>query len=287
MLKNILLGYYGGKAGPVGTWITGQLPAHKIYVEPFGGMAGVLMQKRPSAVEVYNDLSHELVNLFRVVREQPDALRAALALTPHARQEYADARRLRKLAGLDAVELARLTYVVLAQSRDASLCGKGYSHGGAAYGGAVADTFRNGQARIPAVCARLQNVQIECRDALDLLRQWDGPDTLFYLDPPYTLAQRTAMQGYVHEMSTARHAELLDTITQLRGKVLLSGYLNPAYVARLERPAGRWVRRDFDTVAHSSAARNKRTGGRRVESLWLNPAAAAATPALFCDLTPC
>lgn len=275
-----LTGYYGGKAGPCGAWIAAQLPAHRVYVEPFGGMAGVLMQKQPSLVEVYNDLAGELVNLFRVVRERPADLVAALELTPYARAEYGNCRAARRLPA-DEVERARQTYVILTQSRDNSLLGKGFSHGGAAYTGSVADTFRAGLTRIPAVCERLRGVVIENRCALDLLRQWDGPDTLFYLDPPYTLAQRTAKAGYVHEMDDEAHTALLDRLPGLKAAVLLSGYRNPLYTARLE--ATGWLRRDFATVAHSSARRpgKRSNGAARVESLWLNPQAAAATPTLF------
>lgn len=274
-----LLGYYGGKQGPVGAWIAQQLPPHRCYVEPFGGMGGVLMQKRPSPVEVYNELAHELVNLFRVVRDQPDQLREVLALTPYSREEYTRARRGRKTEA-DPLELARQTYVVRSQSRDNSLLGKGFSHGGAAYPGAVADAFVNGQARIPAVCERLRQVQLENRCALDMLRQWDSPQTLFYLDPPYVHGERTAKAGYAHEMNDAQHLALLASARQLHGLVLLSGYRNELYHAELETCG--WLRRDFATVAHSSASRQKRTGtAGRVESLWLNPAAARATASLF------
>ncbi len=85
-----LLGYYGGKAGPVGGWIASQafVIPHTIRVEPFGGMFSVSMQLPPAKVEVYNDLSGELVNLFRMVRERPNDLREQLLATPYAREEF-------------------------------------------------------------------------------------------------------------------------------------------------------------------------------------------------------
>ncbi|UOQ53080.1 DNA adenine methylase [Hymenobacter cellulosivorans] len=275
-----LLGYYGGKAGPVGAWITSQLPPHDIYVEPFGGMCGILMQKRPSRVEVYNDLSGDLVNLFRVVREQPEALREALALTPYARKEHAAAVRNWQPERVDHIERARRTYTHLAQSRDGALVSKSFSFGGAAYKGSVADTFVNGQCRIPEVCGRLRTVLLECCDWQSICRQHDGPDTLFYLDPPYVRSTRTANDGYAHEMTDAQHQELIGWCLRATGSILLSGYDSDLYEPLL---AAGWHRRRMKVASHASAARQRKSGNAgRTECLWLNARAAAATPTLFC-----
>lgn len=279
-----LLGYYGGKAGPLGAWIAGQLPAHEIYVEPFGGMGGVLMRKRPSRVEVYNDLAGDLVNLFRVVREQPEALREALALTPYARREHAACVRNWQPERVDQVERARRTYTHLAQSRDGALVSKSFSFGGAAYKGSVADTFVNGQCRIPEVCGRLRTVLLENADWQAICRQHDGPSTLFYLDPPYVRSTRTANDGYAHEMTDAQHHELIAWCLRAEGCILLSGYDSELYAPLL---AAGWHRRRLKVSNHASASRQRKAGSAgRTECLWLNPLAAAATPTLFCTPAP-
>ncbi len=58
--------WFGGKGNMVAK-ILPLFPPHRIYVEPFGGGASLLMAKAPAPVEVYNDLDSGLVNLFRVL----------------------------------------------------------------------------------------------------------------------------------------------------------------------------------------------------------------------------
>jgi DNA adenine methylase len=278
-----LLGYYGGKAGPAGGWITAQLPPHQIYVEPFGGMCGVLMQKRPSAVEVYNDQEKALHNLLTVVRDQPEALRASLILTPYSRTEFLRCAKMVNQEGISAVEWARRAYVVLAMSRNGSLGNTSFSFGGAKYKGSVADAFVNGQERIPAVAERLRRVNLECGSWERVCEQWDSTQTLIYLDPPYTLDSRSSRGNYSQELKAGDHLAILAWCRQAKSAIILSGYRNEVYRKELEKQAG-WVRRDFLTVAHTSAQRDKASQASRVESIWLNERAAAATPSLFCHV---
>lgn len=81
--------YPGGKA-KISSWVISFFPGHKIYVESFGGAAGVLLNKEPSPLEVYNDLNSNLVTFFRVLRDKEKAaeLIRRLRLTPYAREEY-------------------------------------------------------------------------------------------------------------------------------------------------------------------------------------------------------
>jgi DNA adenine methylase len=277
-----LLGYYGGKAGPVGAQIVAQLPPHDIYVEPFGGMAGVLMQKRACRVEVYNDKENALHNLLTVVRDHPDALRAVLALTPYSRTEFMRCAKTYHQEDISAIEWARRVYVILAMSRNGSLGNTSFSFGGAKYKGSVADAFVNGQERIPAVAERLRRVELECQDWARICEQWDGPNVLLYLDPPYEVGSRNSRGNYSQELGKGAHNLILEWCQQAKGAVVLSGYRSDLYRVELEEKAG-WVRRDFLTVAHTSAQRDKASRASRVESIWLNEKAAAATPTLFCQ----
>jgi DNA adenine methylase len=81
--------WFGGKGAMVAKLLP-LIPEHRIYVEPFGGGASMLVSKEPSAVEVYNDINSGLVNFFRVLRDsrQYGRLRRLAALTPYAREEF-------------------------------------------------------------------------------------------------------------------------------------------------------------------------------------------------------
>jgi len=91
-LKHPLIRYHGGKFR-IADWVISHFPVHKTYVEPFGGGASVLFTKEPSAIEIYNDLDNEVVNLFKVLREpeQRRSLEEKLYLTPFSRAEFYDA----------------------------------------------------------------------------------------------------------------------------------------------------------------------------------------------------
>lgn len=94
----------------------------------------------------------------------------------------------------------------------------------------------------------------------------DGPDTLVYADPPYVQDTRNMQRGnaaYRFDMDDADHVRLAETLRGLAGFVILSGYRCELYDGLY---AG-WQRRDRAT--HAAGARD------RVESLWLNPAAAS------------
>src|SRR5215469_9305490 len=113
--KLIAFGWYGGKYSHL-DWLLPLLPAARHYCEPFGGSAAVLINREPSPVETYNDLDGEVVNFFRVLREQRDELVEAIGLTPFSKREF-------ELAiggpreGISRVERARRFYIRARQVR--------------------------------------------------------------------------------------------------------------------------------------------------------------------------
>jgi len=116
---------------------------------------------------------------------------------------------------------------------------------------------------------RFQGVVIENRKAIEVIREYDGPDTLIYVDPPYMAATRFRRREYTHETTDADHNELLSVLRESRSAIVLSGYRTDAYDAALSG----WQSIEHDTITFR--------GARRVEVLWINPIAFEARRDLF------
>src|SRR5438046_1968538 len=113
--KLIAFGWYGGKFNHL-NWLLPLLPDCHHYCEPFAGSAAVLLNRAPSPVETLNDLDHEVVTFFRVLRDQKDQLIEAIGLTPFAREEFYRALTGRGEA-LSDLERARRFFVRARQVR--------------------------------------------------------------------------------------------------------------------------------------------------------------------------
>jgi len=188
----------------------------------------VLLNRRPAPVETYNDLDGEVANFFRVLRDEKEKLVEAIGLTPFSREEFF--RAVNGAPGLSALERARRFFVRARQTRTglaqtASLgrwanC-KNTSRAGMA--GAVSRWLGSVE-DLPEIALRLLRVQIENRPALEVIRLYDGKDTLFYCDPPYVHATRGDAKAYGYEMDDQGHRELAAALDGVAGKVALSGY---------------------------------------------------------------
>lgn len=268
-----VLRYHGGK-WRLAPWILSFFPAHRVYVEPFGGGASVLLRKPRSYAEVYNDLDGEVVNLFCVLRdpELSERLRAAIALTPFARAEF----DLSYEASPDAVESARRLLVL-------SHMGFGTAAMRATVDGRKQRTgFRGNTTRarttpagdwtglprvIAATCERLAGIVVENAPAERVIESHDAAATLFYVDPPYPHITRgdSSRWNYRHELTDDDHRRLAKQLHCARGSVVLSGYPCDLYDQELYPE---WER--HERPHHADGARD------RTEVVWLNPACSAA-----------
>lgn len=270
-IKRPVLRYHGGK-WRLAPWIVQHFPVHRIYVEPFGGGASVLLRKPRSHGEVYNDLNDDVVNLFRVLRndEQSARLIAQLELTPFARAEWQAAYDMTE----DPVERARRTVVRSYMGHGSAAVNPNHSTGfraNASRKGTVpARDWCNKSPALAATVDRLRGVTIECRPAEKVIAAHDSTETLFYVDPPYVLdtrssgASRGVRQRYQHDMTDQDHRLLADVLHAVKGMVVLSGYLCPLY----EELFGSWTRFEMNTYADGAIP--------KTEALWLNAAAVAA-----------
>jgi len=267
-----VLRYHGGK-WLLAPWIISHFPEHRIYVEPFGGAASVLMQKPRCYSEVYNERSGEVVNLFRVLRERGHELREALMTTPFARDEY----RCSFEPCTDELESARRLVVRSFQGFGSNSNRRevrsGFRNNANRSGTTPAHDWEHLPHCMDAMIDRLRGVVIENKDAMDLMQQMDRNDVLHYCDPPYphsTRMESSATKGYDHEMSDDDHRRMAKVLNALNGSVVLSGYPCVLYDEELFPHWHRLSRR-----ALADGARE------RTECLWLNPRAVDANRRLL------
>lgn len=268
--------YYGGKS-KLAERIATLLPEHTHYVEPFAGSLSVLLAKSPARLETVNDLDGDLMLFWRVLRDQPEDLARACALTPHSRAERDLARH--RPAGLAEVERARRVWVCLTQGRTGTLRNTGWrfdaaDHANVSMPGRLAGYV----ARLEAVATRLASVSLECRPALEVIAAYGGKRrTLLYVDPPY-LAEARNGHNYRHEMQTsAEHRALAKALHACTATVVLSGYASDLYDRDLYRD---WYRHELPAATSQGG-----TWHHRTEVLWSNrPLRATETDDVTADL---
>jgi DNA adenine methylase len=238
------------------------IPPHDVYVEVFGGAANLLFAKEPSKIEVYNDINSELVNFFRVLRddEKWQKLQEKLLLTPYAREEFNLA--LQQAEGLDEIERARRFFVCVQMS----FAGKGETFG---YSRIVSrpTAYFNKIAQFDYFHKRLKTVIIENSDFEEIIRRYDTPNTFFFCDPPY-IEHRAKSKALNLEMPLEDHERLVRTILQAKGKVLLLGFSHPIY-EKLEKQG--WQVKRFKVAINLTSPHQ--TGSKRHHQYryaWMN-----------------
>lgn len=231
--KTIAFGWYGGKFSHL-DWLLPLLPECHHYCEPFGGSAAVLLNRCPSPVETYNDLDNEVVNFFRVLREQKAAIIEAIGMTPFSREEFFYACTP-PASPISSLERARRFFVRARQVRTglaqtASLgrwanC-KNTSRKGMS---GVVSRWLGSVEALPEIAERFLRVQIENRPALEIIDLYDDSETLFYCDPPYVHDSRGDSKAYGYEMTDEQHRSFSNKLHKIRGRAAVSGYQGSLY----------------------------------------------------------
>lgn len=275
------LKWHGGKQY-LARRLVALMPRHMHYVEPYFGGGAVLLERDPNdkslwvsekadragVSEVVNDINQDLMNFWTVLRDDklfPKFQRLCQA-TPLGRSVY-DLGVDLSANGSSPVVRAWGFFVHCRQSRAGTFKGftsltrsrtrRGINGNASEWLSAVEG--------LPEVHARLLPVVMDCRDALKVIVGEDAPDTLFYLDPPYLHETRVSTDAYAHEMSRDDHGHLLDVLSKVRGKFMLSGYHSELYDEAAKR--NNWVRREFDLPNNAAGGDTKR---RMVECVWMN-----------------
>lgn len=217
--------YPGGKT-TIANWIIQHIPEHEVYVEPFGGSAGVLANKPESPLEVYNDTASLCVDFFRAVKHHPERLQHWVQTTPYSRElfdEYTE--RLQQDPPEDLVERAGMFWY----TQFVSFSGEGVLSSNTASFGTV--THTNGRSTttvdyckksadsIDKACDRFRSIEIEHLDYSTIFEKYDSPETVFYCDPPYV---DVGDDYYQTEDGGFNHERFVESLHDLDGKWLVS-----------------------------------------------------------------
>jgi DNA adenine methylase len=209
--------YLGGKR-LLSKTILGLLPDHRLYCEPFGGSGTILLEKPPSPAEVYNDLNGGLVNLFRIVKYHPREFLDTVRWHLRSREDFERFRDWPPQYLTDIHRAARLYYLLRACYGGKPPDAGSHFAGRVLVGERPFSIYRIEES-LYEIHRRLENVTIEHLPYDDCVRRYDGPQTLFYLDPPYFNHERDYGPDVFHPTDFASLAVLLSAIS---GSFLLS-----------------------------------------------------------------
>ena len=259
------INWYGGKYY-MAKDIISIFPKHNMYVEGFGGAGHILFRKERSNLEVYNDLHNGLYLIFKFLRENNKDFIHRLSLTPYSRQEFENSKSW--IYEEDEIERARKFYVRTMQgvATNGGWCyTKSVSRRGMCH--SVSRWLGNIEENLTGAIERLKEVQIENLDVIELIKKYDKEDTLFYLDPPYIVETRKQKKSYDHEMTNEQHEILVDTLLNVKGMVILSGYDHPMYDKLIDN---RWNKIMLGEYAKGSQKNNDGKLGLGKEFVWIN-----------------
>lgn len=271
MAKIQPLKWHGGKFY-LAPWIIQHFPQHVHYVEPFFGGGAVLFQKpRWSWIEGHsecvNDIHGELINFWKTLQDDylSEKFRVQIRFEAFAEENFQNSLTI----GVDdsPIQRALKFFVRYRQSRqglgkDFATLSRNRTRSGM---NEQISAWLNAVEGLTDAYERLKRVVIFNRDFEEFILSQDGPNTFFYCDPPYLHETRSTTGEYENEMEEDDHIRLLETLTHIQGKFLLSGYESDLYHEFAK--AAKWgsTFKMIDNKASSSSEKEF-----KFEYLWYN-----------------
>jgi DNA adenine methylase len=246
------LTYYGGKQ-QLASRILKLIPGHKLYCEPFFGGGAVFFKKPKSTVEVINDTNGEVVNFYRMVKNEFVSLEKEIRISLHSRDLHRQAKVIYENPDMFS-EIKRAWAVwVLANQSFAAIIGDAWGY--SLKNDATPKKIRNKRESFTEDYAiRLQDVEIECTDALKIIRTYDSKTSFFYPDPPYAGTDMGHYDGYTWEDFEA----LLKQLSRIEGKFILSSYPSPMLKEYTKQNAWSTIKIEMNLCASKSKSKPRR-----------------------------
>ena len=179
------------------------------YIEGFGGAGWVLFGKEPGKkLEVFNDVNSDLINLYRCIKYHREALQKELEWLGISREQFFDCKSQLEASGLTDIQRAARYFLIIKISFGADRRSFGTNK----------KNLANSINYLAEVQERLKNVVIENKDFESLIKVYDKPGALFYLDPPYHGTEKY----YDNQFSEEDHMRLKAALDDLKGRFILS-----------------------------------------------------------------
>jgi DNA adenine methylase len=248
------LTYYGGKQ-QLSKRILSMIPEHRIYDEPFFGGGAIYFAKEPAKVEFINDTNGELINFYKVLKQDFNGLKREIDSTLHSEQQHKEAITIyRNPQEYLPLKRAWAIWVLSHQSIYAILCNSwkcSKERNGAQF---ITNKKRDFSEDYQT---RLEKTSVFCRDALDVIVKTDAPDTFHYVDPPYFNSDLGHYKGY----SRDDFEKLLQVLSFVKGRFMLSSY--PSDMLDKYVKANKWTKIEIEMQRSAG-------GGRKTEVITIN-----------------
>lgn len=256
---------HGGKFY-LAKWIIENFPEdypEMTYCEPYIGGGSVFLNKERSKQEVISDKDKKVISIFKALRDEPGELIGRIKRTKYKEENFKKALKAAEEGFTDYIEEAINEIILRRMSRGGLKAAFSFSE--RLRGGQPGDVnaWETYKEQLAAIAERIEKTHIFCEPAVDIIKVWDGPNTLMYLDPPYLPTTRSAPNVYENEMSIDDHIALSEVINNSKSYIILSGYPSALY-SRLYKD---WNCLKKEIPNHSSQKSKKE---RKIECIWLN-----------------
>jgi DNA adenine methylase len=228
------------------------IPEHKVYFEPFLGSGAVFFNKHPTKLETINDYDKKVYNFFDVLRRYPSEFKRLIEHTPYSRLEYENAY----IEDDDTdIEKARKFFIIAWQGYGAKQQHKtGWRRSISATSPYRAAYMRRALEDLPHIMNRLLNAQLECKDGIELIEEFNKEEAFIYIDPPYPEETR---KKFLYDHDSINHERLIRICKESKAKIMISSYENELYESHLKE----WSKKEIRTNS---------TYGSRTEVVYMN-----------------